>query len=146
MREAWHRDEYEVRRSRLPERSRPEALVGSLDLGGLDEGLGLLAAAEDPEVALLLREVGFIRAYRLGFQQLTLGDPAGAFEAFGEAARLRPQAADVHLHAAFAAFQAGRQDVALGLAQEAYRLCPRLLETSPGQRLVALGLPAKLFP
>ena len=87
-----------------------------------------------------------MRGYREGVQLLALGDPKGAFAALGAAGRLRPQAADVHLHAALAAHMAGRADVARQLADEAYDLCPRLLETPAGRRVEALGLPAALLP
>lgn len=144
-REVWHREEYELRRALLGEGA-PAPLPDDPELEDLDELLAGLEGTTDREADLLLREVRFVRGYRQGVQLLAMGDPAGAFIALGEAGRLRPQAADVHLHAALAAHRAGRGDVARQLADEAYRLCPRLLETSPGRRVEALGLPAALLP
>lgn len=142
-REAWHRDEYELRRMAAGDASLAP-LSGAPELGVLDAYLSAIAKSPDPEVQLLRREIAFVRAYRRGVEGLLLGDATQAFEALGEAADLRPQAADVHLHASLAAFRGGRPGVAKRLADEAYRLCPGLLETSQGRRVVALGLPAHL--
>ena len=144
-REVWHREEYEVRRVGLRDGA-PPALPDDPALGVLDVLLAELERTTDREVDLLLREVRFVRGYRQGVQRMLMGDPAGAFTVLGEVGRLRPQAADVHLHAALAAHQAGRTDIARQLADEAYGLCPRLLETPPGRRVVAMGLPAALLP
>ena len=145
-RESWARAEYDLRRSLLPLEARPAPLPAKEELESPEEYLAQLAESDDPEVRLFLKEVRFVRGYREGVAALTQGDVAQAFRSLGQAGKLRPAAADVHLHAALAAYLGGRSDVARALADEAYRLCPRILETGPGERVLSLGLPPSLLP
>jgi spermidine synthase len=144
--EAWHRQDYELRRAATPLGRRPAALAPTPDLGHLEVYRAELASSEDPEVVLFERMVAFQRAYQSGYQALVRGDPGAAFASFGIAGKLRPLRADVHLHAALAAYQAGDRDLARRLAREAFNLCPGLLETRAGQRVVQLGFPVDLRP
>ena len=143
-REAWHRSEFELRFENLHVHLRPPPLPEAPALGHLEAYRTQLASSTDPEVALLGREIEFVRSYRLGVDALQRRDAQGALVAFGVARKLRPFAADVHLHASLAAAMAGELGLAQRLAEEAYERCPRLLVTPQGQRVISLGLPLSL--
>ena len=136
-REAWSRV-WEVERRGLELPSAPA-------LEPIEVYVARLDGLQDPEVRRFGERVQFQRAYQAGWDSLVLGEPRVALELFREAQRLRPRRAAVHLHAALAAHRAGEPQVARELADLAYELCPRLLETPEGVRLSKLGLPAGLL-
>ncbi|MEE8469286.1 MAG: hypothetical protein V3T22_12570, partial [Planctomycetota bacterium] len=117
-------------------------------LGHLEGYRGQLASAlpGDPEVAQFERQVRFDAARTGGVSDLDRDLDLSALEQLTRAAEMRPGRADVHLFVALAAGRLGLVDLAQKAGQRAQDLCPRLLETPQGQRALALGLPAGVWP
>ena len=96
-------------------------------------------APDDPALLHFTGELAFVEALRRGVSLLSAGDSRTALEPLTTAAELRPERGDVHLYLA-AALQAAGVDAAAQRAFEAAReRCPRILETPPGERVLALG-------
>ncbi len=108
----------------------------------LDEALAPARrlAPADPEVEGFLRQVRFLRSIRDGVALLAQGRPRAASGRLLDAAELMPERADVHLYLALALQQLELDAGARAAFERARELCPRILETTPGRRALALGL------
>ena len=105
----------------------------------------LAGAADDPEVRELAAGVEFLASLRRGVAALAGGDARGAAGDLVRAAELRPERADTHLYLAAALAHLGVDDGARKAAARAVELCPRVVETPPGRRVLALGLDPALL-
>jgi spermidine synthase len=133
-RAAHARSEYELRagateRAAVSERTRDERLARAREL------LPSQAAVEE-----LAGEVEFVRSVRavvlaLQADAFGRGDLDGALRAV----ELRPERADAHLYLACALNRLGVVEAAQAALAAALGRCPRLFETPPGERALALG-------
>ena len=127
---AW--DEAEARGAACDDPLRP-------DLARELAAAGELLGPEDPALSVLRSELAFLDALRDGVGLLAGGAPKAALPQLVSAAELRPERGDVHLYLS-AALQALGADSGARAAWDAAReRCPRILETGPGERALALG-------
>lgn len=106
--------------------------------------LGPLAGRE-VEAAVLAREIQFEDARGRGLSALEAEDGRTALDYLTRAAQMRPLRADIHLFVSLAALRVGEAPVARAAAARAAELCPRILETRPGEQALRMGLPRNLL-
>jgi spermidine synthase len=94
---------------------------------------------DDPALRAFAEELRFLDALRDGVARLSAGDARAAVPELVTAAELRPERGDVHLYLSAALQEVGAGDGARAAWKAAHERCPRILQTSAGARVLALG-------
>lgn len=100
---------------------------------------------QEAEAAVLAREIQFEDLRGRGLSALEAEDGRAALDYLTRAAQMRPLRADIHLFVSLAALRLGEVSVARAAAARAAELCPRILETRPGEQALRMGLPRNLL-